>query len=157
MRGDSRIFVNLSSTWLMMNIHVYRFLALPDRTLGFFMVNSVFMGYTLEDCHRKPGVKVKAETCIPAGSYNVVMHLWSKHNTWKPKLEAVPGFEGILIHGGVKPTDSEGCLLVGRILTPANELNSSLTDAVTAQVQAAINAKQKVTCHVVNCPDLATF
>lgn len=140
-----------------MNIHIYRFLGLSDRTLGFFMVNSGFMGYTLEDTHRQPGIKVDGQTCIPAGSYNVVMHYWEKHSLWKPMLENVPGFAGILLHGGVKPTDTEGCVLLGRILTLQNELNSSLTDTVTAQVQSTIASGQKVTCNIVNSPTLDVF
>ncbi len=140
-----------------MNIHVYRFLALPDRTLGFLMVDSAFMGYTLEDTHRAQGVKVQDKTCIPAGSYSVSMHYWNKFNVWKPMLEKVPGFEGVLIHGGNGPLETDGCILAARILTPDNSLSASITDLITQKVQAAIAAKQKVTCHVTNSPDLKVY
>ena len=140
-----------------MNIHVYRFLALPDRTLGFLMVDSAFMGYTLEDTHRPAGVKVQDKTAIPAGSYAVSMHYWEKFNVWKPMLEKVPGFEGVLIHGGNGPQDTDACILVGRILGPDSSISASITDVITQKVQAAIAAKQPVTCHIVNSPDLKVY
>lgn len=63
---------------------------------------------------------------IPAGEYTLRLDVpsprflrsprpWSK--VWcarLPRLEGVPGRAGILIHPGNRPSDSSGCLLVGR-------------------------------------------
>ena len=67
-----------------------------------------------------------AHPAIPAGEYNLRLDVpsprflrsprpWSK--VWSarlPRLEGVPGRAGILIHPGNRPSDSSGCLLVGR-------------------------------------------
>lgn len=69
--------------------------------------------------------KVYAETAIPSGTYNVRMDVVSpKYAAVKwykdlcggkmPRLEKVPGFDGILIHPGNTALDSSGCLLCGR-------------------------------------------
>lgn len=67
-----------------------------------------------------------AHPAIPAGEYDLRLDVpsprflrsprpWSK--VWSarlPRLEGVPGRAGILIHPGNRPSDSSGCLLVGR-------------------------------------------
>ena len=67
-----------------------------------------------------------AHPAIPAGEYTLRLDVpsprflrsprpWSK--VWcarLPRLEGVPGRAGILIHPGNRPSDSSGCLLVGR-------------------------------------------
>ena len=69
--------------------------------------------------------KVYAETAIPSGTYNVRMDVVSpKYAAVKwykdlcggkmPRLEKVPGVDGILIHPGNTALDSSGCLLCGR-------------------------------------------
>lgn len=69
--------------------------------------------------------KVFAETAIPSGIYTVRMDVVSpKYAAVKwyrdlcggrmPRLEKVPGFDGILIHPGNTALDSSGCLLCGR-------------------------------------------
>ena len=58
-------------------------------------------------------VKIKGETAIPAGRYQV-------KRTWSPKYKRmmalvcdVPGFQGIRVHAGNDDDDTEGCLLPG--------------------------------------------
>lgn len=69
--------------------------------------------------------KVSCETAIPSGTYNVRMDIVSpKYAAVKwykdlcggkmPRLEKVPGFDGILIHPGNTALDSSGCLLPGK-------------------------------------------
>lgn len=63
-------------------------------------------------------------TAISKGSYRVRMDVTSPKFAGKaaysfcrgklPRLESVPWRSGILIHIGNKPTDSAGCILVGR-------------------------------------------
>ena len=69
--------------------------------------------------------KVWGETAIPSGTYTVRMDVVSpKYKAVKwyddlcggkmPRLEGVPGFDGILIHPGNTALDSWGCLLPGK-------------------------------------------
>jgi len=67
--------------------------------------------YVLEDCLRE--VKIPKETCIPAGTYEVVFSFSNRFKKFLPLLLNVPNFEGIRIHPGNFPADSEGCLLPG--------------------------------------------
>tara|TARA_R110000787_G_scaffold1672_1_gene7147 strand:- start:243 stop:713 length:471 start_codon:yes stop_codon:yes gene_type:complete len=82
----------------------------------------VFMCYTLEDEPRD--VKVKHETCIPAGEYNLAFKKHGRlHETYQYRfadihvgmiqLLDVPNFTDILIHCGNTDEDTSGCLLVG--------------------------------------------
>lgn len=68
--------------------------------------------------------KVWRETAIPEGTYAVAI-IWSaKFRRWLPKLLCVPQFEGILIHNGNTPQDTQGCILVGENITKGKVLNS---------------------------------
>ena len=80
-----------------------------------------FLNYTLEDESRP--VKVKHETCIPSGLYEVLQRKETTPMTEKYRrkfdwfdyhleLQNVEGFSGIYIHIGNKDTDSSGCVLV---------------------------------------------
>lgn len=104
-------------------------------TIGRLYVDGVFFCNTLEDRDRglkqtDPVTYIKArkvygETAIPTGTYGVSMNTTSPKYAavswyWKlcqgkmPRLLAVPGFDGILIHPGNDPLDTLGCILVGR-------------------------------------------
>jgi hypothetical protein len=87
--------------------------------------------FTLEDVERTE--KIKGETAIPKGIYNVAL-------TWSPKfrrevmmLENVPNFERIYIHGGNDHNDTEGCILVGNIRRGTERIdrsNAALSDVM---------------------------
>ena len=81
-----------------------------------------FMCYTLEDEPRD--VKVKHETCIPAGEYNLALRMHGRmHDKYQFRfadihigmieLLDVPNFTDILIHCGNTDNHTSGCLLVG--------------------------------------------
>jgi len=97
-----------------MKYEVIRYEYLPDRTLGELEIDGKFFCYTLEDRVRPPGEKVYGETAIPEGDYKVTIEPFrGDKNKMYPYLHNVPMFTGVCIHGGNKPEDSLGCILVG--------------------------------------------
>ena len=82
-------------------------------------------------------IKIKGNTCIPYGTYNVTLDVYSPKfgsksyykevcNGKVPRLLNVKGFDGILIHVGDGPNGhklTEGCILIGR-----NTIKGGLTE-----------------------------
>lgn len=104
-------------------------------TIGRFYIDGILYCNTLEDADRGlrqadpltyiKARKVAGETAIPTGTYVVSMDTVSPKYAgvaWyrqfcegkMPRLLAVPGFDGILIHPGNTALDTKGCILVGR-------------------------------------------
>lgn len=97
-----------------MKFEVIRYEYLPDRTIGQLEIDGKFFCHTLEDRVRPPGEKVYGETAIPEGDYKVTIEPFrGDKNKMYPYLHDVPMFSGVCIHGGNKPEDSLGCILVG--------------------------------------------
>jgi len=91
-------------------------------TIGELFVNGVFECYILEDTVRPESEpKVFGKTAIPYGYYKVIVTKSARfsrmagHDVYLPILLKVPGFEGVRIHTGNKPEDTEGCLLPGTV------------------------------------------
>ena len=57
--------------------------------------------------------KIPGHTAIPEGSYRVLVTLSPRFKEWLPYIQGVPDFEGIRIHAGNYPDDTQGCILVG--------------------------------------------
>lgn len=113
-------------------------------TIGRLYVDGAFLSNSLEDKDRgllqgMPTTeiykrKVYGSTAIPKGRYKVRIDIVSpkfKSRNWAtpyggkiPRLEGVPGFDGILIHPGSSPQDTYGCILVG-----ANTIVGRLTSS----------------------------
>lgn len=143
-----------------MQIIVNRITSDTDATISTVSVDDSFICFGLEDEHRN--VKVKSETRIPAGTYNIgIRHEGGFHNRYKKRFSDshkgmlhilnVPGFEYILIHCGNTDDDTGGCLLVGE---GANTIkgNMSITGSVRAYkklypkvVNAAIMGRLHIT------------
>jgi hypothetical protein len=67
----------------------------------------------MEDVRRKNDApKVYGETAIPAGRYEVVVDFSPHFQRQIPRILNVPNFEGILLHGGNRTSDSYGCVLI---------------------------------------------
>jgi hypothetical protein len=80
-------------------------------TVGELAIDGKFECFTLEDVVRKE--KIKGETAIPAGTYEIAVTFSNRFQKYMPLLINVPNFEGIRIHSGNTPADTEGCILVG--------------------------------------------
>lgn len=89
---------------------------LEERTLGKLYINKEFFCSTIEDKYRdlSKEKKVYGETCIPFGTYKVIINMSPKYGRLMPRLLDVPHFDGILIHSGNTEQDSAGCILVGK-------------------------------------------
>jgi hypothetical protein len=105
-----------------MEIKVVRYKSNAQATLGKLYVNGEYVCYTLED--EKRTTKVKGETRIAAGTYEIKFRKVGGHHTKYSKdfpeihkgmleLQNVPNFQFILIHIGNYEKDTDGCVLVG--------------------------------------------
>jgi hypothetical protein len=97
-----------------MYIKVIRDIYTDTTTGGMMYLNGEFFCYTLEDVVRARGVKIKHETAIQAGIYDVVVTMSGRFKRMMPLLKEVPMFSGIRIHGGNTHKNSSGCILVAK-------------------------------------------
>lgn len=115
--------------------------------IGDLSIDEVFFSNTLEDTDRGltsdmsdeqiKEIKQKGITAIPTGRYKVVMNVqspkFSKYKQYEfckgylPRLVDVPGYEGVLIHIGTYPKDTDGCILVGKNTVKGAVMNSTAT------------------------------
>ena len=113
-------------------------------TLGVLAVDGKEMCDTMEPTWRdlKMERKVKGCTAIPEGRYPVVITLSPKFGKWLPLLLNVPFFEGIRIHAGNLPADTEGCILVGEYNEETRQLESGVLHALRPPAEAAHRRSQ---------------
>jgi len=102
-----------------MKLRLDRAFLTDKSTIGRLFVDDVFQCFTLEDAQRevegKPvkDWKIHGETAIPKGTYQIIIDYSQRFKKDLPRLLDVPGFEGVRIHSGNGPADTEGCILVG--------------------------------------------
>ena len=119
-------------------------------------INNEYFSDTLEDPDRGltdtmsleeiKKIKIKGNTCIPYGTYNITITYSPRFKKNLPLLNNVKGFDGIRIHSGNKPQDTEGCLLPGFNKVKGQVIDSRVTtDKLIAQIQQALNKGEKVT------------
>ena len=133
-----------------MKLKVLRFSSEADSTSGLLFEETdmglQFLCYTLEDERR--ALKVKGETRIPAGIYNLKLRKEGGfHERYSKKyrnmhigmlhVTDVPNFEYILIHTGNTDEHTAGCLIVG----DAQENNLLLPDGFVGK---SVNAYKRI-------------
>lgn len=130
-----------------MKIQVTRQIFDDESTLGTMTVDGEFQCYTLEPMTRPVGAqKVPGKTAIPYGLYNVEITFSPHFNRDMPLLDNVPDFEGVRIHSGNLPIDTDGCCLVGEKEGKDVILQSvAAFDPLFAKIKAAIDSGDTVT------------
>lgn len=122
-------------------------------TIGNMLIDGVPQCYTLEDTVRElPGVpvatwKVAGETAIPRGTYAVTIDQSARFGRLMPHVLNVPGFDGIRIHPGNTPKDTEGCILVGMSIAGDAYIGASRVafGVLFAKMQAALAVGDSIT------------
>lgn len=134
----------------MISLQLKRIAKKPTYTIGKLYLNGEYFCDTLEDTDRGlsqvmpleqiMAKKIKNQTAIPTGTYVIDMNTvspkysnfskypWAKPYDAKiPRLKAVPGYLGVLIHPGNTNADTSGCILVGENKVVGKVINSQLT------------------------------
>lgn len=127
--------------------------------IGELYVNSVFFCNILEDKIidlNKNGtfdcgeLKIKGHTAIPYGTYEVDVTYSPKFKRELPILLNVPHFEGIRIHRGNTPNDTEGCLIPGENKEIGKVLNSTKYEVeLTKLLKQTKLKKEKITIKII--------
>ena len=81
--------------------------------------------------YKNGAYKIKGKSAIPEGRYAIVISYSPKFKKWLPILLGGPEFnkqwQGVRIHAGNKPEDTQGCILVGENRQVGRLLNSCNT------------------------------
>ena len=116
-----------------MNLRLIREPSRGGATLGALYMDGVWACWTLEDAIREQkgqlvsAWKVPGQTAIPQGLYRVILTPSPKFQRVLPLIVDVPGFEGVRVHPGNGPADTDGCILVG-----TNRGDARITESVAA-------------------------
>ena len=116
-----------------MELQLLRYSSQSKTTFGAVSIEKKFQCHSVEDRHRD--TKIKHETRIPAGRYEIKLREFGGHyERYKQKYEGhegmlwlqdVPEFSDILIHIGNGEKDTSGCILL------CNEVNKNIVDKIS--------------------------
>jgi hypothetical protein len=92
-------------------------------TQGEMFIDGAYRCFSLEPPVREiPGVPVeqwkiagRGKTAIPSGTYELTFVNSPRFGPDTIRVNNVPGFDGVDIHGGTTMFDSEGCVMVGDV------------------------------------------
>lgn len=131
-----------------MHIKLIRDTFTKNSTIGKLFVNDRYECNTLEDVVRV-GKKVYGATAIPEGTYNVTIDWSMKYQKYMPHILDVPEFQGIRIHSGNTPDDTEGCILLGMGRKVDWVSQSKLAfEAFFLKLDNAVEKNEKITIEV---------
>jgi hypothetical protein len=94
-----------------MEIEIIRSQDLPQCTVGTLGVNNSSLAASLELPWNDNQTNVSR---IPAGSYQTILR-YDHPDAWRLELKNVPGHSNIQIHVGNWPSNTHGCILVGKV------------------------------------------
>ncbi len=130
-----------------MELAVIRQWLTSKSSMGRLSINGVFFCHTLEDPVR--AVKIPKETAIGYGRYEVVITPSVRFKRDMPLLLNVPNFQGVRIHAGNGPDDTEGCILVGMERGFDKVWRSrEAYDALFQRIKLALDSGDKVYCSI---------
>lgn len=146
-------------TFKNMKIRLHRKYRKQGYSIGILYINGTRICETLEDTDRGLNadlslytlnqLKVKGETAIPIGTYQVAYTYSPRFKKMLPLLLNVPAFDGIRIHSGNKAKDTEGCILCGRNTEVGTVTNSRYwTGKVIAAIEKAVKNKEEITIQI---------
>ena len=120
-----------------MRLTLVRIANRPTYCIGKLYIDGKWFCDTLEDTDRGLDdsvtekeilkIKVKGETAIPTGIYQLLLTYSPKYKKIMPLVNNVKGYQGIRIHSGNTAKDTEGCLLVGKNKEVGKVLDSRMT------------------------------
>lgn len=139
-------------------------------TIGRLYINGEYFCDTLEDKDRGlkqsmslseiKSKKVYGKTAIPAGEYEITLHIISPKYSKKPwfvkfcgakmpRILNIPGYDGVLIHEGNSDKDTCGCVLVGKNTVVGKVLESKNTFAKFYPIlKAASDKGERITINI---------
>jgi len=129
-----------------------------NSTIGELFIDDKFECFILEDKDR--GLKkddpisviqqnkIFGKTAIPKGTYDVVISFSNRFQTYLPLIVNVPGFEGIRIHPGNKPEDTEGCQLPGVSRTKDMVMQSKVAFKALFNKLKSVEKTEKITIEI---------
>lgn len=139
-----------------MKLRLKRIAKKDTYTIGKLYIDDIYFCDTLEDRDRGitndmteediSKIKVKGETAIPTGTYNISITYSPKFKRDMPLIENVKGFAGIRIHSGNTDKDSEGCILVGENKIIGKVINSRET--YNKLFNRLVKEKNKITIEI---------
>lgn len=106
-----------------MLLKLERFAYRSNYVIGRLYIGNLFFCHTLEP---QLGAVGSSKGCIPEGIYKIALSWSPKFQKMLPILFDVPNFEGIRIHAGNTPKDTQGCILLGDNLNVGSVSNSAL-------------------------------
>lgn len=125
-----------------------------EYTTGKLYINDVYFCDTLEDPNRDLNfngtfdngeIKIPGDTCIPVGTYTIIMTKSPKFKITLPLLLNVPHFIDIRIHSGNHKGHTGGCILVGDLSGTGYLVSSrKRLDALVSILLEADRNKEKI-------------
>lgn len=131
-----------------METNLIRFSDNNQSTSALYFIDGVFQSFMIEDEFRDP--KIKGETRIPAGRYEIKLRGFGKWNDRMMKhqderirkihrgmleLIDVPNFSDILIHPGNTDLDTAGCLCPGNNIDNNRISRGRVTNSTDAYIE----------------------
>lgn len=146
------------------NLFLYRDTYTLKSTVGKLYFENEFFCHTLEDVVRGRNIKIKNETAIPEGIYDVILTYSGRFKRTTPQIVNQPGgklvkdgisFIGIRMHGGNTHKNTSGCPLCAYNRLNDDTIQGTAEKDLTAMLQNLVAQGYEIKLYVINMPQLA--